>query len=474
VSAPLHRHLERQLRKLALCENEPPSPAAWRELLSRISQAYEDVDRERYTLERSVSLFEKEMLELHAKLEESRDRMHSVFQASSVGFLRIEKDGTISMANPAMEKLLGYGCGELLNEPYTSLIHPDDRTKAGERFAALMSGATKEGYTLDKRFVHKKGSVVQATVSVSADWNNDDVPGFAIAAVQNVSGRARLEGELRHAQKLESVGRLAAGIAHEINTPIQFVGDNTEFLRSGFADILSLCATYRGVLTNLNAHLSDEDRLRLADAEASADLGYLESNVPQAFLSTQDGIKRVAKIVQAMKAFAHPDQGQEVMADLNEAVRSTLTVGNNELKYVADVQIDLGPLPPVRCHLGDLNQVFLNLLVNAAHAIGDVVGDSGRRGQITVSTRQEGPLAVIAVSDTGTGIPEAIRDRIFEPFFTTKSVGRGTGQGLALARSVVEKHGGTLTFDTVLGQGTTFYVKIPLGERPRDDEAPSS
>jgi signal transduction histidine kinase len=172
-----------------------------------------------------------------------------------------------------------------------------------------------------------------------------------------------------------------------------------------------------------------------------------------------------------MKAFAHPDQGQHSLADLNEALRSTLTVGNNELKYVADVRTDLGPLPPVRCQLGDLNQVFLNLLVNAAHAIADAVGDSGQRGQITVTTRQEGERVIVAVSDTGTGIPEAIRDRIFEPFFTTKSVGRGTGQGLAIARSVVEKHGGTLTFDTVLGQGTTFYVTIPVGAREAAGEA---
>ena len=468
---PLHRHLERQLRKLALSETEPPSPSAWRELLNRISQAYEDVDRERYTLERSVSLFEKEMLELHAKLEESRDRMHSVFQASSVGFLRIERDGTISMANPAIEKILGYGCGELLNEAYVELIHPDERAGTVGRFEALMSGASKEGYSLDTRFLHKNGSTIQTNLSVAADWNNDTDPAFAIAAVQDVSERARLEVDLRHAQKLESVGRLAAGVAHEINTPIQFVGDNVEFLKSGFADMLSLCATYRGVLTNLNAHLTDEDRRRLADAETNADLGYLEDNVPQAFRSTQDGIKRVAKIVQAMKAFAHPDQGQHSLADLNEALRSTLTVGNNELKYVADVRTDLGPLPPVRCQLGDLNQVFLNLLVNAAHAIADAVGDSGQRGQITVTTRQEGERVIVAVSDTGTGIPEAIRDRIFEPFFTTKSVGRGTGQGLAIARSVVEKHGGTLTFDTVLGQGTTFYVTIPVGAREAAGEA---
>ncbi|MFN8546231.1 MAG: ATP-binding protein [Candidatus Binatia bacterium] len=159
------------------------------------------------------------------------------------------------------------------------------------------------------------------------------------------------------------------------------------------------------------------------------------------------------------------DSEEKLPADLNQALASTLTVARNELKYVADVETDFGDLPPVPCHLGDLNQVFLNLLVNAAHAIGDVVGTTGRKGQIGVRTAQEGGTVLIAISDTGGGIPEGIRDKIFEPFFTTKEVGRGTGQGLALARAiVVEKHGGTLTFESTLGHGTTFFIRLPVGD----------
>jgi len=468
----LHRHLERQLRKLALNDAEAPVLQPWRDFLFKISQVYEEVDRERYTLERSVSLFEKEMLGLHAKLEESRDRMHSVFHASSVGFLRLERDGRVSMANPAIEKLLGYETGELLGRAYVELIHPEEREQAVGRFGALMSGAAREAYSLDKRLLHKGGSDIHTTISVSADWTSESAcPVCAIAAVQDVSERTRLEVELRHAQKLESVGRLASGIAHEINTPIQFVGDNTEFLRGGFVDMLSLCLTYRDVLAKLSSSLPEEDQRRIAEAESSADLDYLQMNAPGAFAATQDGIKRVSKIVQAMKSFAHPDQGLEAQADLNEALLSTLTVGGNELKYVADVKTDLAPLPQVLCHLGDLNQVFLNLLVNAAHAIADVVGETGQRGQISVSTRVDGDFVVVSIGDTGTGIPEAIRQRIFDPFFTTKAVGRGTGQGLAISRSVVEKHGGTLTFDSVVGKGTTFHVRIPVGARKGAVEA---
>jgi signal transduction histidine kinase len=148
---------------------------------------------------------------------------------------------------------------------------------------------------------------------------------------------------------------------------------------------------------------------------------------------------------------------------LNEALESTLIVASNELKYVADVETVFGDLPPVKCYLGDLNQVFLNLLVNAAHSIADVVKESGQRGRIRLETKTEEEWAVIALSDSGTGIPVEIRSRIFDPFFTTKAVGKGTGQGLALARAiVVEKHGGTLTFETEIGKGTTFYIRIPL------------
>jgi signal transduction histidine kinase len=172
-----------------------------------------------------------------------------------------------------------------------------------------------------------------------------------------------------------------------------------------------------------------------------------------------------------MKAFAHPDRGERAIADLNAALRDTLTVATNELKYVAKVETDFGKIPSVPCFVSDLNQVFLNLLVNAAHAIGDVVGKTGQLGVIRVRTYQEGSVVVIAISDTGTGIPEAVRGRIFDPFFTTKEVGRGTGQGLALARTVVvDQHGGSLTFETETGKGTTFFVRIPFDFSEVPDE----
>jgi len=275
--------------------------------------------------------------------------------------------------------------------------------------------------------------------------------------LRDVTDRHRLETELRHAQKLESVGQLAAGIAHEINTPVQFVGDNVRFLRDAFD----------GLILALEPLAAAPDGERGTRAEPTAggggsDLGFLTEEVPLAIDQTLQGVERIATIVRAMKAFGHPSSEEKAPADLNQAARNTLIVANNAFKYVADVVTELGELPPVWCHLGDINQVFLNLIVNAAHAMED---KRAGRGKLGVRTRVDGEQVEIAISDTGAGIPEALRDRVFDAFFTTKEVGRGTGQGLAIVRSVVvDKHGGSIRFDTEAGAGTTFFIRLPIGD----------
>jgi signal transduction histidine kinase len=211
--------------------------------------------------------------------------------------------------------------------------------------------------------------------------------------------------------------------------------------------------------------------VRLAeDAEKTADLDYILENAPQALDSSIEGLERIATIVRSMKEFAHPDQAQKTLADLNQAIRSTLVVAHNEYKHVAELGTQFGDLPAIPCFLGEINQVVLNLLVNASHAISDVVKDSGNLGKLDVRTRLDGKEVEISISDTGTGIPESARDKIFDPFFTTKEVGKGTGQGLAIARSViVNKHGGTLRFETECGKGTTFFIRLPV-EAPIDTD----
>ena len=195
-----------------------------------------------------------------------------------------------------------------------------------------------------------------------------------------------------------------------------------------------------------------------------ADAAYLLEEIPRAIDQTLEGVGRVAALVNAMKEFSHPDTKEKSLLDLNRAIAGTLTVARNEWKYVAELETDFDPsLPPVSCHPGEFNQVILNLIVNAAHAIGDVARQGGRKmGTIRVQTRKCADWAEIRIEDTGTGIPEKVRSRIFDPFFTTKEIGKGTGQGLAIARSViVDKHGGSLHFETEEGRGTTFIVRLP-------------
>ncbi|SHG18254.1 PAS domain S-box-containing protein [Desulfacinum infernum DSM 9756] len=281
-----------------------------------------------------------------------------------------------------------------------------------------------------------------------------------------ITHRKLLESQLAQAQKLESIGQLAAGIAHEINTPTQFIGDNVRFLQDAFTDLADLMEKYRELCSRA---LTVEELREAAEAvtqtEESLDVDYLLEEIPQAISQSLEGVQRVARIVLAMKEFSHPGQEEKVPLDINHALENTLTVARNEWKYVADVVTDFDPtLPPVPCIPAELNQVFLNIIVNAAHAIKDALdGGRGEKGTITVTTRYRDDVCEVRISDTGTGIPKHIRHRIFDPFFTTKEVGKGTGQGLAISHSViVDKHGGRLSFETEEGKGTTFIIEIPL------------
>jgi signal transduction histidine kinase len=284
---------------------------------------------------------------------------------------------------------------------------------------------------------------------------------------QQIIQRERVENELRLAQKLESVGQLAAGIAHEINTPVQYIGDSVSFLRDALAVQDRLLRQYRTALeTAVDGASLERHRKALQDAERDEDLPFMQEEAPAAVERTLHGVQQVSRIVQAMKQFAHPGRGEQMEpANLNKSLEITLTVARAEYKLVADVHTEFGELPPVVCNIGDLNQVFLNLLVNAAHAIQDVVGGTGERGTIKIRTEVDSGqgMAVVAISDSGGGIPELVRDRIFDPFFTTKAPGRGTGQGLSIARTiVVDRHRGSLSFDSELGKGTTFVVRLPV------------
>jgi signal transduction histidine kinase len=274
----------------------------------------------------------------------------------------------------------------------------------------------------------------------------------------------RLELELRQAEKLRAVGQLAAGVAHEINTPIQYVGDSVHFIGDAFGGFRKLALALRQAEAD-----SADPEAALASLRATAEqieLDYLLTEVPLALEQTTDGVRRVAAIVAAMKDFGRPDTRDKVLVDVNRCVESTLLVAQNELKRVADVEATLGDCGLVPGFPGELSQVVLNLLINAAHAVAERYAGSRLRGSIRVRTERHRDDVQLSVQDDGNGISPEIQGRIFEPFFTTKAVGTGTGQGLAIAHAiVVEKHGGSLRFESTPGQGSTFVISIPTQTR---------
>ncbi len=438
----------------------------------RAEEALDELEIERAAAEKSAASLAKALDEValqRQNAEEASRLMNNILASVGSIVIAVDENDRVTQWNAAAERIFDLRAEQAVGKPFPECDIAWESTEILEMIAACRESDV--GVSLDEiRFTRLNGTVGLLSISVNPMQNEHNEYAGLVLLGADVTEQKVMEHELNRAQKLESVGALAAGIAHEINTPIQFVGDNTRFLSDSFEQLQQVLQAYHELKTALEAQGAAPALLEgLAQAEEDADMAYIKEEIPKAIDQTLEGVARVAKIVRAMKDFSHPDQGEKALADMNHALESTLTVARNELKYVADVVTDFDPsLPPVPCYLGDMNQVFLNVLVNAAHAIADVVGNgkSGKaagKGTITVTTRREGNEAVIRIADTGTGIPENARDRVFDPFFTTKTVGKGTGQGLSLVHNVVvEKHGGALTFETELGKGTTFIIRLPI------------
>lgn len=274
--------------------------------------------------------------------------------------------------------------------------------------------------------------------------------------------RKELELRLQLAQRLEAIGSLAAGVAHEINTPTQFVSDNVKFLGDAFSDLSSILAASMALVDKSKGiQKLDAERKKVQKAMEEYDLEFLNEEIPQTIEQSLDGLRQTAKIVGAMKEFSYPSSPEKSKSDLNHAIENTLNVSCNEWKGIAEVDLELDPeLPEVACMVDQINQVILNLIVNAAHAID---ATESRQGRIGIKSKVEGASVCIEVSDTGTGMTDSVRSRIFDPFFTTKEVGKGTGQGLAMVRAViVNTHCGTVECESELGKGTVFKVLLPI------------
>jgi two-component system, NtrC family, sensor kinase len=358
--------------------------------------------------------------------------------------------GVIVAASKGTAEMFGYpGEEELKRVPITELyVNPADRTQ----YVSPTLRDQGQIRSAEFRMKRRDGTEIRVLANVRVVSMSDGGTYYEgvltdITALREaVEQRQQLEAQLHLARKLELIGQLASGIAHEINTPLQFIGDNAVFLKSAFDKLTaSFGSTAHGA--------------REAGGSALQGLQGLLHDVSDAFRDTFEGVQRVRETVQAMKEFAHPGDLEIASTDLNQAIRTTLIVARNEYKHAADVKTVFGDIPPVDCRRAEINKVLLNLIVNAAHAI-EAIGKPGR-GTITISSSTEEEHVRIDIADTGCGIPAAVMPRIFDPFFTTKAVGKGSGQGLAIARSIIESHRGELTVSSTVGQGATFTIKLP-------------
>jgi signal transduction histidine kinase len=455
---PKQTLLKRQLRRFF--GNDFVIPVEWRNFIAAVDDAYADFQLDRELSERSTELSSQELLEANSDLVKSREMFRLMAESTkAIPFTLDLTRGCFTYIGAQGIADSGVPESEWKEPGVLDVIIPrETNQEVRQRFDECESGHFEFVSSLSQRGDRRTEVRWTGTCEFVAGVK------YLRGLMLDITELRRLGRELAAAQKLQSVGSLAAGVAHEINTPVQFVSDNVQFVGAAIADIATVLQAYHNLQHAVQSNGDVDGAAALAgEAEKAVDLDYIMQNAPLALESSVEGLGRIATIVRSMKEFAHPDQGQKTFADLNQAIRGTLVIANSEYKYVAEMETQFGDLPPVECYLGEINQVILNLIINAAHAIADVVKDTGNLGKITVRTRVDRDAVEISIRDTGTGIPEAARDCIFDPFFTTKEVGKGTGQGLAIAHSViVKKHGGTLRFETECGKGTAFFIRIPI------------
>jgi PAS domain S-box-containing protein len=380
-------------------------------------------------------------------LRRAHERATAMFESAPTGMAQLNPTGHILAVNTALTDFAATPATRMIGASIAEFVDPDDLPLVMNLLTDTLhdhDGA----HNAEIRCIHPDGNPRFADLVASPIHGSDDTDAIIVVIADRTHAR-RLEMELRHSQKLEGLGRLAAGVAHEINTPIQFIGDNVNFLGDTTTRLLDAYHTATRPDTN-------HDVLVALDAELEID--YLTNEIPEAVRQTIDGVHRVATIVQALKSFAHPSTPHHQPSNLNQSLTDTLTIARNQLTHIAEIHTTLGDLPPVVCSIGDLNQVFLNLLLNAAYAVADTP-----HATITITSRTDNNDAVINITDNGTGIPPELQEKIFEPFFTTKPIGQGTGQGLALARTlIVDRHHGTITCTSTPGAGTTFTIRLPI------------
>lgn len=385
------------------------------------------------------------------------------------GVVKVDRDGNVISANEIALASLGCAEEELVGQHFHTKCHHtlEDGSEYPWEFcpvfAAIEDGSSH--HVTNDLFWSTDSTNFSADYIVSPVRDDHNHITGATLIFRNLTASQLQQAQKIHGMKLESIGELSAGIAHEINTPIQFIGSNISFLSEAFNDLIQILDVYKNLIEEVvkdQRYANNIEEIR--NAEDEADLEYLEEEIPRAIDQTSHGVERVSELVLGLKGFAHSaDNTEKTAADVNTIIENTLIVCRNTYKYVAHLEKKLRALPTIEVHHGDIGQVILNLIVNAAQAIEDNRTTPDEMGTITITSEHEDNDIVITVSDTGGGIPKEVSERIFDPFFTTKEVGKGSGQGLAIARNIVhDKHGGELSFSSKEGVGTTFILRLPI------------
>lgn len=418
----------------------------------------------------------EQLKELNRDLDEQRKNLKIVFSAMDYPLFVINRDYTIAMMNDMAKKLVQ----EDSSQPLTchAVSHMSNTPCSGADHTCPLQAIleTKQPVTIEHQHKNDRGEQFQVEVRGYPIFDDQGNVVQMVESCIDISEKKKaeqeklqLERELSRAQKLESIGTLAAGVAHEINTPIQFIGDNTMFAVESVSDLFGVISKYKELLNQVDNNKEVNIPESIKEIDEEGDVDYLRKELPDALMQTKDGIDHVGTIVKAMKDFSHVgSQGNMEYTNVNEVIETTLTISKNEWKYVAEIEKNLpSDLPLVNCYLGEIKQVLLNLVVNAAHAIAEKQKSSngdGGRGTISVITSVEDDRLKVSITDSGMGVAENHRGKLFDPFYTTKGVSEGTGQGLSVAYQIItERHGGEIGFETEIGKGSTFYFYLNLG-----------
>ncbi len=423
---------------------------------------------ETFANQASVAIERRRMRE---QLQEREKQLVVTLESIGEGVIAVDITGRIRLWNPAAEAITGWSNHQAVGQPLVKIFPLLDPTSKSPGKLIVFKDLLPRDGSGERRFqnltlvcrnqVHK---IIAGTINLMSG-TKQQLLGFTIV-FQDITEQQRHQAQQALSQKLESIGQLAAGIAHEINTPMQYVGDNIHFMEGALAVLTLLVEKYRQLVNEYEHVEGKMDLVKdIYHLEEQIELDYLIEELPRALEQSREGIDRVRKLVLTMKDFAHPSSGVKAFSDLNKGIESTIQICVNEWKYHADLYVELGPdLPLVYCVIDEINQAVLNLIVNSAHSIRDVV-NTGRytKGLIQVRTRRERDEVAIEVADNGGGIPSEVKYFIFDPFFTTKEVGKGTGQGLTITHDIiVNKHGGRITLESEENKGTRFTLYLPV------------